>query len=278
MPSLLPVVLCTAWLGGVVAKSFPDIDEVDASVSSAVARTMASIEGRHLAADLPAERPLRRGPPLGLSKLSHRAVNVATGHRHLRAKHLVMPKADAPKQLSGYLGWSTSKAATPLKDPSFSTHWNSTGDGSKSSESIYLRDLEQGHVDEPAPKKEEAPRKDQALLSNGAGAVSTAFTKMIEEQTNADEFPSINWGAKKEATQQAKKEESHSGNRYLDSVGWAEPKDVVAPIDNPYLQKLHEDPKKKLLAAAEVVETKSANTNKYFDQLMPNAAYELSLR
>merc|ERR1719454_467290 len=76
-------------------------EEVDTSVSSAIANTMDTILGRSHASRKPSS-PVMPRRKLGLSKVRNQAVH----HFAVKSKKWVMPKADAPKQLSGYLGWA----------------------------------------------------------------------------------------------------------------------------------------------------------------------------
>merc|ERR1719456_2195354 len=127
---------------------------------------------------------------LGLSK---------TETHHFKAKvekKLVLPKADAPKQLAGYLGWSD-KAKE-----SFSTKWKTTG--ANAAKSIYVRDLQDGH-----PMK---PTAQQALVA-GSATVNTAFSRKLQDDMDEADMPSIDldWGAKakaKKAPKMALKEQS----------------------------------------------------------------------
>jgi len=232
-----------------LGEAVPSPDAEDISVSSEIANTMAAITGR-------ANRVLPRTPPkphkLGLSKLKTEA-------RHQsKAKVDLLKKAEAPKQLSGYLGWSK-----PAKQ-SFSTNWKTTGENA--AKSLYMRDLEEGHPQVVAAKR---AQKKQALVSGQA--VTTAFSKMLEHQLDEDNFPAIDWGSKKSSKLALKAQATHtSSNGYLDAVGWTSP-EVVKAEDNSYLRTLKADPtKKKFLAAAEVSETQQTGSkNKYFDSLMP---------
>jgi len=262
-----------AWL--VVCGNATSPEEVDTSVSSAIAQTMAAIAGRarvhERSTEVVDEPPhgslsdrvrAMRARRMALSKVKNQET------RHAR-KTDVQIKADTPKQLSGYLGWSSNKA----KD-GFSTSWNTTG--ANAAKSIYVRDLEGGH-------SQQAEKKSEALVADAA--VTTAYTRKLEDDMQGADFPSIDldWGTKKakavKAPKIALKEQTSNTrsntNTYLDAVGWKASAPVVSAKENPYLQSLNEDPNKKFLAAAEVSEKQEKHT--YFDDLVPDAASEITL-
>mmetsp|Transcript_69156 Transcript_69156/g.109678 ORF Transcript_69156/g.109678 Transcript_69156/m.109678 type:complete len:262 (+) Transcript_69156:36-821(+) len=235
--------------------------EVDDSVTSAIARTMASIEGGAHRRAIPS---MAKKPKLGLAKLKKQE-----DRRTAVENQFVLRKADAPKQLAGYLGWA--KAS----DKSFSTMWKASG--KDNTQSLYMRDLNERlrkQASKPSPHKE-------VLVSDSVA--TTAFSKMLEEQWQATDVAAVDWGGKAKSKQHnANVDAALSAKRtngYLSAVGWSTPTTVVKESENPYLQSLHEDPsKKKFLATLKVAEqTHHENSNKYFESLMPSAAEQLSM-
>jgi len=232
-------------------------------VSSAIAGTMAAILGRARASHQPTRVAGARTHKLGLSKMRQQE------GRHFDVKKMVMPKAEAPKQLSGYLGWSDKK-----KD-SFSTTWNTTG--ANAAKSLYMHDLQDGHSG-----ISEAKAGKQALVSSAS--VTSEYSRKLEDDIAGGDLPDIDWGVKAKAKQAPKialkvQSSNTKSNAYLDKVGWEAPSRMVADKENPYLQTFREDPNKKFLAAAEAPEAKDkGKSNKYFDDLMPSAEYEVAMR
>jgi hypothetical protein len=178
------------------------------------------------------------------------------------AKELVVSKADAPKQLAGYLGWS--KTA----DASFSTSWNTTGVNAAKS---LLRD------DGSKKAAKRVPAKKQALVEKAVP--STPFSRMLEDQMAVGDWPAMDWGNEAKQAHKAKPVSMTKTNTYLDSVGWTAPARENPPSQNPYLQSFRGDRmKNKFLAAAEMTDKKdTTKANNYFDSLMPGAAFELSV-
>jgi hypothetical protein len=244
-------------------------DEDDTSVSSAIANTMAAITGRsRVQHDLPAPSRFagaRFSRKLGLSKLKGKEL------RH--EKKWVMPKAEAPQQLSGYLGWSSKGKK------SFTTAWNTTGE--KAAKSLYMRDLDGTHTQKAAPK--------EALV--GEAVVSSAFSRQLEDDMQTGELDiNLDWGQKAKAAKATKaapktSETRSDSNKYLDAVGWKSAEKATPPSENPYLESFSASPTKKFLAAVEASEKKdyhddragSGKPHTYYDDLMPNAADEITL-
>lgn len=224
---------------------------VDTSVSSAIAETMAAIAGRvnHVMPRIP-----QRSHKLGLAKVK-KAVS------HISNKKVeLLKKAEAPRQLAGYLGWSKKP-----KEATFTTEWKNSG--AIAAKNLYMHDLQEGHTNQVHHKS--APQK-EALVSGKA--VTTAFSKMLEDQVNEDDdhFPTIDWGAKKaKPTMSLKAQASNTKtNGYLDAVGWTAP-EVVKAEDNEYMRTLKEDPSKKKFLAAVAEKKEKASGNNYFNDLMP---------
>jgi len=245
-------------------------EEVDTSVSSAIANTMAAIEGR--ASISQAEPPMAvarimakiKKPKLGLSKVSHE--DRRTSGKKVNRRFLVpaVQKTDAPKQLAGYLGWSKKEP-----DAAFSTQWKTTG--AREAASLDIHGLQ--HEE----KKPAAPQ--QALVTD---SVSTAFSAKLEDDIAGATVPiDLDWGAQAKANQPEKMSskveasDTRSSNSYLGQVGWKDDAPINSSDENPYLDQLGNGNKKFLMAAA--VSTKQEKHG-YFDDLMPNAAFEVALR
>lgn len=222
--------------------------KADTDVSSEIAKTMAAIVGRAQRSTEP------RQQKLGLSKMK------STIQHRVVAKQEVdlFKKAEAPKDLAGYLGWAGEAKKQPV---AFSTNWKNSGD--KAAESLYMNDLAVGHHAAPATQ---AAHK-QALVVDEA--ITTPFSKMMKAQEasfNEDQFAAVTWGKAK--PKMALAASSTKTNHYLDAVGWTAP-EVVKAEDNYYMRTLEEDPSKKKFLAAMAVTAKpeAASKNSYLDDL-----------
>lgn len=245
--ALVALVTCPA-----ASHEIPSAKEIDISVSSAVAKTLATITGRARA------RATSRSHKLGLSRVKSQITN------HIGAKKTVelFKKEEAPKQLSGYLGWSHQ-----ANKEAYSTAWKKTRQG-QLAKNVYMHDLEQGRPKEVAGAPVQHHK--QALVVGKA--VTTAFSKMLEEQMSEEQWGAVQWGSKAKLGQTRTQARGVKTNSYLDAVGWTAPA-VVKAEDNEYIRTLNEDPNKKMFLAAmatKVVETHdNAPKNKYFSDLMP---------
>lgn len=263
MQSFSFLALLTAWLV-VSVQAAPSEDD---SESSGISGTMARILGRahaHANTQPPMRAPVAARPKLGLSKVSNKET-----HAKVKVVKEIMTKADAPKMLSGYLGWGD--AGKPK--PGFSTEWKNSG--ARAAQSLDTDANTQVQEKHGTPK--------QALVVDSS--VTSAYTQKLETDMAAqDDFtawPAMDWSAKAKVAApkialKAQKTETHE-NHYLSSVGW---NSEVAPPpqrENPYLQDF-QNPNKKFLAIAEVKEKKDSKENSYFDGIMPSAGEEISMR
>lgn len=195
--------------------------EVDVSVSSAIADTMAAIEGR-----TPPSQSLvasARHPKLGLSNMRN-----SEAQQHFKVKSVVVTKVSAPKQLTGYLGW-----AKPNQESSFSTQWNNTG--ANAAKRLESRNLQEDHASESTQRKAQK----QALVAG----VTTAFSRMLDHagEDLEDDLPDLDWGPKARKASKSSPQTPTSDartNSYLSSVGWKASKDMETHRENPYLQSL----------------------------------------